>query len=151
LAWLLGSAAGHSGQHLRAGLLIATIIAFTLGECVYSPALNARPLGTNPTGSEWASRGRYEKASQGHGRLKMSWVPIRRQLMCAWPGLTSSPYSKVARPSGAQVTRRYGRRGSPSDHLPPLPVDVDHIVLDQHDPRISTMGRCATHCGVPAA
>lgn len=38
-----------------------------------------------------------------HGSRKMAWLPIRGQMMCASPGWTSSPYWKVARPSGAQA------------------------------------------------
>src|ERR1035441_8570082 len=40
----------------------------------------------------------------GHGRLKMAWVPTRRQRTCGCPSLTEAPYSKVALPSGAQVS-----------------------------------------------
>jgi len=37
-----------------------------------------------------------------YGRRKTAWVPIRRQITCA-PSPCDAPYSKVARPSGAQV------------------------------------------------
>src|SRR6266852_3473338 len=33
----------------------------------------------------------------------MLWPPTRRQMMCGSPEVVSSPYSKVARPSGAHV------------------------------------------------
>jgi hypothetical protein len=39
----------------------------------------------------------------GHGRRKMSCVPIRLHTMCGSPRI-SSAYSKVARPSAAQLS-----------------------------------------------
>jgi hypothetical protein len=37
-----------------------------------------------------------------YGRAKISWPLIRLQMTCGSPSRTSGPYSKVARPSGAQ-------------------------------------------------
>jgi hypothetical protein len=37
--------------------------------------------------------------------LNTSWVPLRRQIMCASPCFTETPYWKVARPSSAPPLR----------------------------------------------
>lgn len=51
----------------------------------------------------WETRNSTAVADLGHGRRKTECVPMRRQRTCASPDRTSAPYSKVARPSGAQV------------------------------------------------
>lgn len=38
--------------------------------------------------------------SSDHGPVRMSWVPMRRQITWGMPGQTSGPYCQVARPAG---------------------------------------------------
>jgi hypothetical protein len=45
----------------------------------------------------------HSVARSNHASSRTSCVPIRRQMMCVCPTRTGSPYSKVARPSGAHV------------------------------------------------
>lgn len=57
LAWLLGAAATTSAGPARIALLIAMILAFTLGECAYSPAFYSLVGQLAPTGAIGRSSG----------------------------------------------------------------------------------------------
>lgn len=57
LAWLLGAAATTSVGPARVALLIAMILAFTLGECAYSPAFYSLVGQLAPTGALGRSSG----------------------------------------------------------------------------------------------
>ena len=77
------------------------------------------------------------------GRRKMSWVPIRRQMTCGSPWI-SSTYSNVARPSAAQVisqtpgqpcTRLIGSAGARSLRGPrSTPQQSAGMVREGHRP-----------------
>lgn len=45
----------------------------------------------------------FLRSTGGHGCLKISCVPMRRQMTCGSPSTTASPYWKVARPSSTHV------------------------------------------------
>lgn len=66
--------------------------------------LKSNRLDSIPGGRRSLGKGIARRvADPGQGRRKTGCVPMRRQMTCASPARTSAPYTKVARPSAAQV------------------------------------------------
>lgn len=69
------------------------------------------------------------------GWLRTLWAPIRRQMTCGSPSLTGTPYTKVARPSSAQVISK----------IPPAPLTpLTRSPLRNPSPLAKSSTNCAT-------